>query len=303
MDKNTQITNSYNYDVSRMVFSTPINGSIPDSKPAINYSRVMISTKNEDGTEGDLIFETERNLFSFGVSENKNIETGKVNGYSFPISLYTKSGVSENEKKFVETLDKIVERCKDYLIDNKEELGQFDLEKNDLKKFSAYFIKKDKGKIVDGASPTLYPKLLVSKKQEKIVTMFYDSLGNEVDPMTLLNKYCTVHAAIKIESIFIGNKISLQIKLYESEVKVIQQGMPRLLAKSSAPKTILQSVSSDLEKNEVSFTDSKIEDTGSLVASEESSSSEDEEETKTVLVEKTEQPVVKKVVVRRVKKA
>jgi hypothetical protein len=301
MDKNTQITSSYNYDVSRMIFSDPISGSIPDSKPAINFSRVMISTKNEDGTEGDLIFETERNLFSFGVSENTNLDTGRVNGYSFAISLFTKGNPTEKEKKFVETLDAIVERCKDYLIDNKEEIGQYELERNDLKKFTAYFIKRDKGKVVDGSSPTLYPKLIVSKKQDKIVTMFYDSEGNVVDPMTLIGKYCTVHGAIKIESIFIGNKISLQIKLYEAEVKPQQQGMPRLLAKSIAPRVVVQKAAviesttpdAEVDSDVADIIDSKDE-TGSLKAS----SDDDEPEP----LKEEVKPVTKKVVRRAVKK-
>jgi hypothetical protein len=301
MDKNTQITSSYNYDVSRMIFSDPISGSIPDSKPAINFSRIMISTKNEDGSEGDLIFETERNLFSFGVSENINLDTGRVNGYSFPIALFTKGNPTENEKKFVETLDAIVERCKDHLIDNKEEIGQYELERNDLKKFTAYFIKRDKGKIIEGSTPTLYPKLIVSKKQDKIVTMFYDNEGNVVDPMTLIGKYCTVHGAIKIESIFIGNKISLQIKLYEVEVKPQQQGMPRLLAKSSAPRVVLQkateSFTVDLEvHNDVPdaiIDDTSKDETGSLKASDDDEPEPPKEEIK---------PVTKKVVRRAVKK-
>jgi hypothetical protein len=303
MDKNTQITNSYNYDVSRMIFSDPISGTIPDSKPAINYSRVMINTKYDDGTEGDLILETEKNLFSFGVGENTNPDTGKVSGYSFPIALHTKTGATENEKKFVETLDKIVERCKDYLVENREEIGKYELERSMLKPMSAYYIKKEKGKIAEGATPTLYPKLIVSKKQDKIVTMFYDDDENPVDPMTLLGKYCTVHGAIKIESIFIGggNKISLQIKLYEAKVKPIKQGMPRLLAKSAAPRVLVQKAATVVRSpaiSEGSVSDVVEADAGSLEASDD----DDDEEDEKPEPPKEEPKATKKVVRRVVKK-
>ena len=301
MDKNTQITNSYNYDVSRMIFSDPISGSIPDSKPAINYSRVMISTKYDDGTEGELILETEKNLFSFGVSENTNQDTGKVNGYSFPISLYSKTGSTENEKKFVETLDKIVERCKDYLVENREEIGKYDLERAMLKPMSAYYIKKDKGKIAEGATPTLYPKLIVSKKQDKIVTMFYDDDENPVDPMTLLGKYCTVHGAIKIESIFIGggNKISLQIKLYEAKVKPIKQGMPRLLAKSAAPRVLVQKATPVVKSGSPAVSDDSVSDAVDTADAGSLEASDDDDETPEP---PKEEPKVTKKVVRRVVK-
>jgi hypothetical protein len=302
MDKNTQITNSINYDVSRMIFSDPISSSIPSangSGPSLSYSRVMISTRNDDGTEGELILETEKNLFSFGVSENTSQDTGKVNGYSFPIALYTKTGATENEKKFVETLDRIIERCKDYLIENKEEIGKYELERAMLKTMSAYYIKKEKGKIVEGATPTLYPKLIVSKKQDKIVTMFFDDDDMPVDPMTLLGKYCTVHGAIKIESIFIGggNKISLQIKLYEAKVKPIKQGMPRLLAKTAAPKVLVQKATT----SSVAANSPSEGSAGSLEASDDDDDGDKEEEE--MLKPKEEPKNVKKVVRRVVKKA
>lgn len=39
---NTQLVSAIDYDTSRMSFSEPIQGSIPDSKPAISYSRINI---------------------------------------------------------------------------------------------------------------------------------------------------------------------------------------------------------------------------------------------------------------------
>lgn len=230
MSDNTQLTTANGYDTKRMIFSAPQQGSIPNSVPAINYRRISIQTRNEDGTVGDLIFPTEQ-LFSFGVSENTNPETGKVNGYVMPLCLHNRDGATKEEKAWSNTFDKVVEACKEHLVANREEIEQYDLTINDLKKFNPLYYKREKGKIVDGTGPTIYAKLIVSKKHNKIVSMFYDGNGDEVDPLSLLGKYCYSKAAIKIESIFIGNKISLQVKLYECEVRLMDTGMKRMMKK------------------------------------------------------------------------
>jgi len=86
MSENTQLTSASGYDTKRMLFSEVQNGSIPNSTPQINYKRINIQTRNEDGTTGDLILSTSK-LFSFGVSENTDPNTGKVNGYVMPLCL------------------------------------------------------------------------------------------------------------------------------------------------------------------------------------------------------------------------
>ena len=221
MSENTQLTSASGYDINNVVFSDVQHESIPNSVPQINYKRIMIRTNNSDGTIGDLILPTEK-LFSFGISENTNQETGKVNGYVMPLCLHTRDGATKEEKEWSETFTAIVDKCKDHLLANKEEIENFDLERNDLKKLNPLYYKREKGKIVPGTGPTLYAKLIVSKKQDnKILTMYFDFNGDSVDPFTILGKYCYARSAIKIESIFIGNRISLQVKLYECEVKLM----------------------------------------------------------------------------------
>lgn len=236
---NTQLSSASSYDVSNMIFSEPVVGTIPDSKPQISYRRVNIQTRNNDGTVGELIFPTEPALFSFGVGKNMNPETGKVSGYVLPICLYNRENPTSGEKQWVKKFDEVVEKCKDYLIENRELLEQFELERNDLKKFNPLYWKRDKGRIVEGTGPTLYAKLIQSKKMDKIVTMFFSHDGSPLDPLELEGKYCSVKAAIKIESIFFGTKLSLQVKLYECEVKLLQTGMPRLLARGEEEGRLL----------------------------------------------------------------
>jgi hypothetical protein len=288
MTDNTQLTTASGYDTKRIIFSEAQAGTIPNSVPQINYKRISIQTRNEDGTTGDLIIPTSQ-LFSFGVSENTNPETAKVNGYVMPLCLWNRDGAAKEEKEWSETFDRIVEACKDHLVSAREEIDMYELEKRDLKKFNPLYWKRDKGKVVDGTGPTLYAKLIVSKKQNKIITMFYDNDGEEVDPLSLLGKYCYAKGAVKIESIFIGNKISLQVKLYECEVRLMDTGMKRMMKKRPIAKTI---VTVDKNTNPLdghgSDSDASVKD----------SDSEDED----LPPKKTEKAPVKKVVKRRVKK-
>jgi hypothetical protein len=233
---NTQLSSALGYNTNNVVFSKPVTSTIPGNGPPVTYKRIYISTKNSDGSIGDLVFETSR-LFSFGVSENTSMDSGAVNGYSMPLCLWSKDGATDEEKEFVKTFDAVVDRCKEHLLTEKDELEKYDLELNDLKNFNPLYWKKERGKRVEGRGPTLYAKLIVQKRKDEngydIKTNFYDSdTGETIDPSLLIGKYCSVTAAVKLESIFIGNKISLQVKLYEAEVKLYDSGTKRLLGGS-----------------------------------------------------------------------
>lgn len=255
--ENTQLTPVKGYDTKRIIFSDPVSGVIPESKPKIEFKRINITTRNEDGSVGELVFPTTR-LFSFGVSENRSQETGKVNGYTFPLCLWQRDGASEEEKEWTDTFDRVVDTCVDWLVSNKEEIDQFDLSKSDLIKakggLNPLYWKKEKytaenGKssmrVVPGTGPTLYTKLIYSKKHDKFLSQFFDQNGEPTDPLTLMNKYCYTKAAIKIESIFIGNKISLQVKLYEAVIEPTSNGMRRLLESNERPMSRSKVINSE----------------------------------------------------------
>ena len=248
-NENTKLTPVEGYiPKERMIFSKTILGEIPDSKPKIEFQRINIFTRNEDGSEGELIIPTE-SLYSFGISENVNQESDKVTGYTFPLCLWNRDGATTEEKKWTDTFNDIVECCIDHLVENREEIDKFELESSDLTKskggLNPLYWKMEKvtdektGKTilrkVPGRGPTLYPKLIHSKKQNKFITQFYDKENNEIiEAENLINKHCHVKCAIKIESIFIGARISLQVKLYEAIVELKNIGMKRLL---THPKT------------------------------------------------------------------
>lgn len=256
-ERSNQLTSAADYDVKRMVFSDPQVGSVPNTP--IVYKRIAISTLNKDGTTGDLILPTEE-LFSFGVSENVNPETKKVNGHVLPLCLWNRESPSAAERAWTDTFDRIVEHCKKHLIENRDEIEQYDLSMNDLKKFNPLYWKREKGKIVDGTGPTLYAKLIASKKHNKILSMFFNVDGESVDPLTLLGKYCYTKAAVKIESIFIGNKISMQIKLYEAECRMMDGGMKPLMSRpKNSGRMLTGGASASVEKKADS---SDVEDAG-----------------------------------------
>ena len=281
---NTQLTSAIGYDVKNMRFRKPIDGSIPNS--TVVFKRVPIGTRNPDGSYGDLCIQTPKRLFSFGLSPNTNMNTGKTDGYTLSLCLYNKDAPTDEEKAWVDTFNRIVDNIKDYILSHRDEIEKYELEAGDLKKLNPLYYKKEKGKIVDGSGPVLYPKVLQNKKTDTITTPFCDENGKDIDPMTLLNKRCWANAVIKIESIFIGAKISLQIKVYEAQVKMLD----------SAPKRLLQKM---VETNDNVVYDAPVESNSSSANNDEDDESikgsddEDEEEKETVAAVAAPVPVAK----------
>lgn len=236
INRNNQLTVASDCDISKIVFGDPVVNNVPNS--TLTYNRIPISILNPDGTIGDLIMPTPR-IFSFGVQENLDFNTKKPNGHVLPLCLWSRSGATEEEKQWTDKFDEIVERCKEHLLSVKEEIGQYDLSMGDLKKFNPLYYKRDKGKIVEGTGPTLYAKLISSKKHNKIMTMFFDTNGNQLDPLTIMEKYCYATAAIKFESIFVGSKITFQVKLFEATVELIDAGIKPLMNRPVASNRLL----------------------------------------------------------------
>jgi hypothetical protein len=207
-----QLTNVNQFNTKNLVFSKPDGGNIDK----IKFKRIRVATRYPDGSVGDLIIATPPNLHCFGLQESKDLGSNAVNGYSMPLCLWSRNGPSEDERKFTDTFTAIADHCKKYLLEHRDEIEKYDLDASDLKKFNPLFWKMEKGKVVEGRGPMLYAKAILNKKLNKISTIFVNEETNEeIDPFELMNKVCSVTAAVKIESIFIGNKISLQVKLFE----------------------------------------------------------------------------------------
>ena len=141
--ENTQLSNALEFDSANIVFQEPQLNSITlgDGKTKINYYRIPVGVRNPDGTLGELVFPTEK-VFSFGVQENKNMESDRIDGYSMALCMWNRDGATPEQKKWIETFSQAIERCKEHVVDIKEDIEKYDLEMSDLKKFNPLYYSK-----------------------------------------------------------------------------------------------------------------------------------------------------------------
>ena len=238
---NTQLLDMNKFNTDTITFSEPVIINLPNGLEA---KRINMYVKNEDGTLGGLVLPTSK-LFSFGLQEDKSIETGQINGYTLPLCLWDSAmgKPKDTEQLFYNTFNAICKSCINHLLENKFDLDLCDLERSDLEKdkggFNPLYWKREvhtdnKGKKslkrVEGSSPTLYVKMMYSKKTDTFQSRFYDENDKEMNPKEMMGKYCFATSAVKVESIFIGQKPSLQLKIYESTIdKIEKKTRPRLL--------------------------------------------------------------------------
>ena len=264
---NTQLSSALSYNIKNLRFSKPEERKIPNSN--MNYKLIRIQTINPDESMGDLVFGSDR-LFSYGLQESRSMGgKGDLTGYTFPLCLFNRGGPTKDQKAFVDTFNDIVESCKNHLVEYRDDIERYDLDIHDLKRLNPLYYKRVNGKVVEGRGPMLYAKLIIKRKPDRSISIrsvFQDeSTGKDIDPMTLIKKYCHTQVILKIESIFIGSKISLQVKLWEAVVKPIDTGRRRFLTNKSrvstlSSLTLSSNNSSDTKTISDSESDSESED-------------------------------------------
>ena len=251
----TQLTQVNIFNQSSMIFSEAKEEKSPSG---VSFGRrINIQTRNPNGTTGDLIFATPANLFSFGVSANTDPGSGAITGYTFPLCLFDRDGATPEQQKFVECFDSVVDAVKDHVLSVKDEINKFDLEQSDLRKLNPLYWKKEADpsgrglRVVPGTGPTLYAKCMYSKKNDAFASKFYVDGAEECceDPKTLIGTFCHATAAIKIESIFVGNKISLQVKIVEADISPQAMTSKRLLGRPTATPGVSMTKPSLLSTN------------------------------------------------------
>lgn len=221
----TQLTDFRDYDVDNLILQLP--------ERRADFHRIRIMTHHLDGTRGDLILSTPR-LLTFGLQEQYDPETQRTIGYQLPLVMWGKNGPSDDEKKFVSTIDKITESCKSFLLANKDELDRPTLDGADLIRLNPLYYKIEKGEIMRDHAPLLYTKLNIFRHDDtlQIRTLFTDEQTKApLDPLTLANRRCIIQGAIRIESIIVGSKgrPKFQVKLFEARVKFLDSGFKSLL--------------------------------------------------------------------------
>ena len=239
------------------------NGNITDeieyTDPVKDDNGVLIEEPKMVMTDtmGDFLFTLDRS-FSFGVSESTDPATNLVTGHQISMCLYNKDGPTEREIKVVEKFEMLIQKCKEHLLKVGKSIKKPRLEMSDLKNMDKliYWKLDEEGERIPGVGPTISPKLIEYKKPYQMVTAFYledevDDEGNprEVDPLTFLSdnknkkfKLCYIRPVIKIESIFIGAKISIQCKISEGDISPVQAGVQKFLHGRQKTKEISKTI-------------------------------------------------------------
>ena len=218
-----QLSSYENITQENIIFNEAKEYKVKDSK--IKYKRIPIEVKYPNNKKGPLVVETPF-LFSFGVSEKKNQETGKLVGYSIPVCLWSKDTEPNNkERAFFDVINNVIKFSQQHL---ENEYGP-DLASSFSSPFYykqiEYTYKKGKKKTKkdESSSPILYAKLIYSEKTNKILSLFKGKRGRDLNPFKYINQYCRVKLALIIEGIFISKTItSLQIKVHECYVKELE---------------------------------------------------------------------------------
>ena len=155
----------------------------------IKYKRIKIEVNYPNGKRGPLVVETPL-LFSFGVSENKDQKTGKLNGYSVPICLWERDGVpNQKELSFFEVINSINSLCQNHLeVEYGPDLASH-MSSPFYFKTITYTDKKgrEKTKKDDSSAPILYAKLIYSEKSRKILSLFKGKGGRDLNPFKYFN--------------------------------------------------------------------------------------------------------------------
>jgi len=234
------------FDSKNLVFSDPIMNEIVQGNQKIKNYRIYIGTKNPDSTTGNLMVATEE-LFSFGVSENKN-DKGDLTGYTMPVSLWNKTepeAVVAPKKLWLTKFQDVCDAVADHLVkkDVKRKIGKTDLEKSDLRKLGGIYWRKDKEtqELLKDDGPTIYLKIKYfaanakTKRAAKVITIFVNKKTDETIPiLELMGKRMNVTSVIDIESVYIGAKITLQIKVHEAIIDPVDQQQKRFLTKRAS---------------------------------------------------------------------
>ena len=218
-----QLSSYENITQENIIFNEAKEYKVKDSK--IKYKRIPIEVKYPNNKKGPLVVETPF-LFSFGVSEKKNQETGKLVGYSIPVCLWSRDSEPDNKEKAFFDFINILKTLSQQHLEN--EYGP-DLASTLSSPFYykqiEYTDKKGKKrtKVDESSSPVLYTKLIYSEKTKKILSLFKGKKGRDLNPFKYINQYCRVKLALIIEGIFISKTVtSLQIKVHECYVKDLE---------------------------------------------------------------------------------
>tara|TARA_B110000483_G_scaffold63087_1_gene78626 strand:+ start:941 stop:1813 length:873 start_codon:yes stop_codon:yes gene_type:complete len=239
---------SAEFKPKNMGFSKPI-------PQAAGTYRVMVQYLNESTEQKAPLYVLTPKLFSFGVSpqaamgESLKDDHSNVTTYTLPLVLYNHNngGPTKEEQDFIDLLETIVQKVKDHCVTEEfnsdiARYGDDSVTASDLKKLNPIYVKRERGVPVAGKSPMLYPKIKHKVVENKVSfsTIFNENNSSyttdtsmrvlDVDPHSLIGSRMHVKAKLHIESIFIGSRISIQLKLSQVLYESVDQVVPIRIA-------------------------------------------------------------------------
>jgi hypothetical protein len=202
-----------------------------------------------------LVFSSEE-VFSFGVSRN-TLDTNSIS-YQISLCLYDRENPKDEEIKWSAKYEEIAAVCRHYLKTSefKKLKGLIDTMKG---------LSWKSNEIGDADGPKLYPKVMFNQKKEEFITVFMDETDEIIeDPKTILDKRGRIKVALRFESIFVGSKVALQVRVNDVLIsKWIEAYKPRaLIVRRNGPSgsAIKNIKASDKSEEESDLNSSSSED-------------------------------------------
>ena len=249
LKKDTRLIPLEEFDWSRLVYSEPKKGEVPDGSG--NFRRVYIQYRYDDKTIGPAIVELGKH-YCFGVQPDntdkdgkllKDKETGKekpLRGYNVPIVMTSQNDSNPDptpeEQREVDFLDEWHNEIVRYAIENKKAIGkgakkddQIDGMVGDL----LYRKQNAEGEYIEGVAPKYYAKLKYYTKNKEVGTPFYGPGDKELNPLTMTGHFY-IYPTIHFDNIFIGGKtVSLQHRVYDATIEPISRAPKKRLARKN----------------------------------------------------------------------
>ena len=222
------------FNIDNLFFEKPKQCTM---KSNIKFSRIYPKYRYPNGKIDKVYIQTPE-LFSWGIHENKNQDN--ISNYTFSFVMHDRNEeASKEQQNMINIFEQILERIKIHLkkAETKEDLNQFQLDSH-VDMMDIFYRKKDKGQLVSGASPILYPKLQTKFGNLEITTEFRNINDELINPYDLLGVRCQAAGNIVIDNIFIASekKPLIQLKLDEAIIthqfkKVSRLRLPIVQAK------------------------------------------------------------------------
>ena len=194
------------FDVDRIFFEDPKQYNM---KGGINFSRIYPKYICPSGRVDKVYIQTPE-LFSWGVQENKSLDN--IANYTFSFVMFDQNvGVSEEQQNMIDIFEQILSAIKTHLKkeETKEALSQFQLDAH-VDMMDIFYRKKEKGQLVSGVPPMLYPKLQTKFEKTKrdgppeIITEFRNVNDELVNPNDQLGVRCRAIGNIMIDNIYVA---------------------------------------------------------------------------------------------------